>query len=95
MNFLKPWIQNLSSFRWQEHLNWFATASLIAAFACLLALVYAFLARLLVVSKKIEIEEDLIAMLLEREKKVQTNSLKLLNPTLASNVDLKTDVIID
>lgn len=94
MNFLKPWIQNLSSFKWQEHLNWFATASLIAAFACLLALIYAVLARLLA-PKSIETEENLIAMLLERERKVQANSLKLLNPTLASTLDLKTDVVID
>ncbi|MEI8025951.1 MAG: hypothetical protein WCI18_06360 [Pseudomonadota bacterium] len=94
MNFLKPWIQNLSSFKWNEHLNWFATASLIAAFACLLALIYAGLARLLAPKSK-KTEEDLIAMLLAREKKVQTNSLRLLNPTLASNLDLKTDVVID
>jgi len=94
MTGLRSFIQNLPSFNWHEHLNWFATASLIAAFACLLVLIYSALAFLLA-KKSLKVEENLVVVLTQREKSVRTNSLSLLNPILAPKQNLKTDGAID
>jgi hypothetical protein len=95
MNFFTESIQNLSTFKWQEHLNWIATAGLIIGFASLLALVYSTLALFLARRAPKDVPGDLIEILSRREKTVNHNSLRHLGPTLVAQIELKTDAKID
>jgi hypothetical protein len=95
MNFFTESIQNLSTFKWQEHLNWIATAGLIIGFASFLALVYSTLALFLARRAPKDVPGDLIEILSRREKTVNQNSLRHLGPLLVAQIELKTDAKIE